>query len=123
MLAVAGTGPLNYLVWIGSSEVLREICGSVIVPPEVRNELFSADAPSVVCTWAGNLPRWIEVLTAETPVGDDPRLRSLDLGERAAIALASENRPCVLLIDERPTSFQYPKSIVNRLLEQDARRR
>jgi predicted nucleic acid-binding protein len=32
---------------------------------------------------------------------DGPRRRSLDLGERAAIALATANPPCVLLIDER----------------------
>lgn len=56
MLVVADTGPLNYLVWIGSAGFLSEIYGRVVVPPEVRDELLSADAPSVVRAWAGNLP-------------------------------------------------------------------
>jgi predicted nucleic acid-binding protein len=162
MLAVADNGPLNYLVWIGSAGLLSKIYGRVIVPPEVRDELLAADAPSVVRTWAGNFPPWVEVRTAETSLRDDPRWRSLDLGERAAIALATANPPCVLLIDERAgaamarslglsvtgtlglldeaarrklislpdsierlkkTSFRYPKLIVNRLLEEDSRRR
>jgi predicted nucleic acid-binding protein len=85
----------------------------------------------------------------------------LDLGERAALALATVRRPSVLLMDERAgsaiarglglsvigtlgvldeaarqklislpgaidrlkrTSFRYPKVIVARLLEEDARR-
>ncbi len=85
----------------------------------------------------------------------------MDLGEKAAIALASANQPSVLVIDERAgtviarslglsvigtlgvldeaarrklislpdaisrlkrTSFRYPKAIVQRLLEEDARR-
>ena len=35
---------------------------------------------------------------------DDPRWQSLDLGERAALALAIERQPSVLLIDERAGS-------------------
>jgi predicted nucleic acid-binding protein len=92
---------------------------------------------------------------------NDPRWRSLDQGERAAIALATASLPCLLLIDERAgrsvarslglsvtgtlgvldegarrklislpdvierlkrTSFRNPKLIVNRMLEEDARR-
>jgi predicted nucleic acid-binding protein len=150
------------LVWIGSAELLSEMYGRVIVPPEVRKELLAADVPSVVRTWAGNLPRWVEVQTAEMSLRDDPRWRSLDLGERAAIALATANLPSVLPIDERAgtamdrspglsvtgtlgvlddaarrklislpdgierlkrTSFRYPREIIDRLLEEDARRR
>ena len=104
MLVVADTSPLNYMVWIDSVEVLPKLYGKVIIPPEVRHELLAADAPSVVRSWANALPNWIEVHTPDTALRDDPRWRSLDLGERAALALATAGQPSVLLIDERAGS-------------------
>lgn len=106
-------------------------------------------------------PHWIEVRIPDAALRDDPRWRSLDLGERAALALATACQPSVLLIDERAgsaiarslglsvtgtlgvldeaarrklialpdamerlmrTSFRYPKAVIARLLEEDARR-
>jgi predicted nucleic acid-binding protein len=161
MLVVADTSPLNYLVWIESAEILPKLYGKVIIPPEVRDELLATDAPSIVRAWAADLPHWIEVHIPDVALRDDPRWRSLDLGERAALALATVCQPSVILIDERAgsaiarslglsvtgtlgvldeaarrklialpdamerlmrTSFRYPKAIVARLLEEDARR-
>ena len=161
MLAVADASPLNYLVWIESVEVLTKLYGKVIIPPEVRNELLAPDAPSIVRGLADELPNWVEVHTPGAALRDDPRWRSLDLGERAALALANQLQPSLLLIDERAgsaiarglglqvtgtlgvldeaarrklisladaidrlkqTSFRYPKAIVARLLEEDAKR-
>lgn len=56
MLVVADTSPLNYLVWIGLSDLLPALFGRVVVPPEVIAELSAADAPSVVRAWAGAVP-------------------------------------------------------------------
>ncbi len=104
MLVVADTSPINYLVWIESAEILPNLYGKVIIPPEVRQELLSADAPAIVRAWASDPPKWIEVHSPDPTLRDDPRWQSLDLGERAALALAIEHQPSVLLIDERAGS-------------------
>jgi predicted nucleic acid-binding protein len=101
MLVVADTSPLNYLIWIDSVEILQQLYGTVLIPLEVRDELLAADAPAVVRSWANNLPDWIEVCAADPTLRDDPRWQFLDLGERAAIALAIARAPSILLIDER----------------------
>ena len=104
MLVVADTSPLNYLVWIESVEILPQLFGRVIIPPEVREELLAPDAPLVVRSWAKALPDWIEVQTPDAALLDDFRWQSLDRGERAAFALATSNQPSMLLIDERAGS-------------------
>lgn len=105
MQVVADTSPLNYLVWIELVEVLPKLYGQVIIPPEVRHELLAADAPLVVQSWASHPPNWIEIAAPGTTLRDDPRWQSLDLGERAALALATECQPSILLIDERAGSI------------------
>jgi predicted nucleic acid-binding protein len=101
MLVIADTSPLNYLVWVDAVEILPQLYGKVIIPPEVRAELLATDAPAAVRSWASNIPSWIEVCVADPVLRDDPRWQILDLGERAALALAAARRPSVLLIDER----------------------
>ena len=56
MLDVADTSSLNYLVWIESVEILPQLYGKVIIPPEVHEELLVADAPDVVRSWAIAFP-------------------------------------------------------------------
>ncbi len=73
MLVVADTSPLNYLVWIESVEILQQLYGKVIIPPEVHEELLVADAPLVVRSWAIKLPDWIKVQTPDASLLDDPR--------------------------------------------------
>jgi predicted nucleic acid-binding protein len=75
--------------------------GSVVIPPEVRDELLADDAPLVVRAWASELPDWVQVQACDAGLRDDPRWRTLDIGERAAIALATVLHPSALLIDER----------------------
>ena len=104
MLVVADTSPLNYLVWIESVEILPQLYGKVIIPPEVHEELLVADAPLVVRSWAIELPDWIKVQTPDASLLDDPRWQSLHRGERAALALATSHQPSILLIDERAGS-------------------
>src|SRR5437773_3786588 len=101
MVVIADTSPLNYLVWIESVEILPQLYGKVVTPPEVRDELLATDAPTAVQSWARNLPAWVEVCASDPELRDDPRWGFLDLGERAALALAAARQPSVLLIDER----------------------
>ena len=104
MLVVADTSPLNYLVWIELDEILPTLFSTVIIPPEVRDELVAPDAPRVVSAWARALPDWIEVKTVDAALRDDSRWAALDVGERAALALASTMTSAVVLIDERAGS-------------------
>jgi predicted nucleic acid-binding protein len=69
------------------------------VPEPVASELSAAGAPAVVREWITKPPTWIDVRQvppdAVSMIADD-----LDLGERAAIALAQTVRADLLLIDE-----------------------
>jgi predicted nucleic acid-binding protein len=71
----------------------------VVVPEAVASELSTAGAPGVVCEWITAPPSWLEVRPVAPEdlavITDD-----LDLGERAAIALAETMRADLLLIDE-----------------------
>jgi predicted nucleic acid-binding protein len=100
-VVVADTSPLNYLVWIDSVEILPTVYESVAIPPEVHAELLVVDAPAMVRSWANSLPVWVDVLTPDPQLRDDPRWLSLHSGERAALALAAARQPSILLIDER----------------------
>ena len=97
---VSDTSPINYLVQIGLVELLRELYETVLLPPEVVTELVSASAPLVVREWASDLPSWVLVRQSKPEARDDPRWRRLDIGERAALAIADEFGG-LLLIDER----------------------
>ncbi len=101
MLAVADTSPLNYLSLVGSIEILPELYGKIVVPAEVRDELLARGAPILVHAWAEDPPSWVDVCACDPVLRDNPQWRSLDLGERAAIALAVAQRPSILLMDEQ----------------------
>ena len=99
MIVVADSGPLHYLILLEHPELLRRFYGLVLVPEPVAEELSAARAPSIVREWITKPPNWVEVrpVPAETvsTISDD-----LDLGERAAIALAETVHADLLLIDE-----------------------
>jgi predicted nucleic acid-binding protein len=99
MIVVADGGPLHYLILLDHAELLRRFYGRVAVPDAVAAELISPGAPDAVRAWMAHAPSWVEVLPvaseAVTAVTDD-----LDLGERAAIALAEILHADPLLIDE-----------------------
>jgi predicted nucleic acid-binding protein len=87
MIVVADSGPLHYLILLEHTELLRRFYGQVLVPEPVAAELSAAAAPAVVREWITKPPTWVEVRPvpsdAVSMITDD-----LDLGERAAIALA-----------------------------------
>jgi predicted nucleic acid-binding protein len=96
---VADSGPLHYLILLEQIELLRRFYGQVLVPEPVAGELSVASAPAVVRDWITKPPTWVDVRPvpsdAVSLITDD-----LDLGERAAIALAETMHADLLLIDE-----------------------
>ncbi len=99
MIVIADTSPLNYLILLGHSEVLREIYGRVLVPPAVLMEMKHAEAPPDVRAWACQPPAWLEETQVQQIDASIPV--ELGAGEREAISLALEVRADLLLIDER----------------------
>jgi len=71
----------------------------ILIPDAVARELCAAAAPPAVSGWVAHLPEWatVTLVTQEqiATITDD-----LDLGERAAIALAGAIRADLLLIDD-----------------------
>jgi predicted nucleic acid-binding protein len=98
VIVIADTGPVNYLVLIGSADLLQRLYVRVIVPQSVIEELRQPGTPSVVLSWIGTPPDWLEV-RPDPPA--DPTLNFLDPGERAALSLAEVLNADELLIDER----------------------
>jgi|SRR5215471_10538680 len=101
-LVVADTGPLNYLVLIDAIELLPKLFEKIFTPEAVRAELLDQDAPAVVRAWAAQPPGWLDVRTISSPI-DDPAWRTLDIGEREALALARTLGAELLLMDDRAT--------------------
>jgi predicted nucleic acid-binding protein len=79
--------------------LLYRFYGQVVVPDAVAIELSSPSAPNPVRDWMARAPPWLSVVPVESDkvqaITDD-----LDLGERAAIALAAAMYADLLLIDE-----------------------
>jgi predicted nucleic acid-binding protein len=97
MTVVSNTSPLNYLVLIGSLDLLPALYGRIIIPGEVHRELLDPLAPAAVRRWALHLPAWVEVREASLPDYSLP----LHPGERDAISVAMEIRADLILLDER----------------------
>jgi len=96
-LVVGDTGPLNYLVLIGASDILPKLFETVLVPQAVCDELRHPEAPAVVRAWATQPPAWLDVRPSPAAANDDPAWRPLDAGERAALALNAD----LVLMDDR----------------------
>jgi len=97
--AVADASPLRYLILINAIEILPRLFDSLFVPDIVLAELRHAHAPAMVHRWAEAAPSWLTPVP--TPAVQAADLQHLDAGERAAIALATEMHPDLVLIDER----------------------
>ena len=99
MVVVADSGPLHYLILLEQVELLHRFYGHVVIPDAVARDLCATAAPSAVSGWIARLPEWATVtpmsLEQIAAITDD-----LDLGERAAIALAGAIRADLLLIDD-----------------------
>ena len=99
-VVVADTGPLNYLVLIGEIEILPVLFEKVFVPQAVRAELRHRVSPGGT-GMAARPPKWLEVRPVRSVANQDPALRALDTGERAALTLAHALGADLLLMDDR----------------------
>jgi len=99
MIVVADSGPPHYLILIEQIDLLRRFYGQVTIPDAVANELRAAGTPDVVSNWIARPPEWVAV--THVPHKDIESVTDdLDLGERAAIALAGSVGADLLLIDD-----------------------
>ena len=96
MTVVSDTSPLNYLILIGSDELLKALFGTIAVPAAVVGELQSAYAPIAIHQWLAHKLDWITVHQLEMPKDYLPDLGS---GEREAIYLATKIGVDALLME------------------------
>ena len=96
MIVVADTGPVHYLILCGQAELLRQLFGSLLIPPAVHREMLHPQAPAAVRGWASAMPTWANV---RSPT-DASRFSNLGPGEREAISLALEVKADFVLMDE-----------------------
>jgi predicted nucleic acid-binding protein len=99
MIVVADSGPPHYLSLLDQIELLQHLYGQVFIPEAVANELRAAGSPLAVSKWIARPPDWVSILAVAQKHIASVTDR-LDLGERAAIALARTIRADLLLIDE-----------------------
>ena len=99
MIVVADSSPLHYLILIDQIDLLRALYDHVILPDAVATELRAAGSPRAVSAWIARPPAWATIAAVST---DQIALvtEDLDLGERAAIALAGAIQADLLLIDD-----------------------
>ena len=78
-------------------DLLKQLYTRIPVPPAVLAELKHPLAPKPVQDWAVNAPAWLQTLSPKSKLV----LARLDLGESAAIALATEVNADLVLIDDQ----------------------
>ena len=91
-VVVSDTTPLNYLILIGSIDVLPRLFTKLLIPPAVVRELNHPRTPAAVAAWAHDLPGWAEIRAPQTNLH-----LGLDAGESEAISLAAELGLAVLM--------------------------
>jgi len=104
--AVADTGPLNYLILIEAVDVLPRLFSPILIPSGVRDELSHPKAPTLVRSWTGHPPAWLNIVSLGSVPATGPS--ALDHGERQAIALAVQQQADIL-IDDREGVLQARK--------------
>lgn len=100
MKIVSNTSPLSNLAVIGELDLLQQIYSKILVPPIVQAELmqFPEIRPAIATMLDSG---WLEVQAAQNLQLIWALEQTLDPGEAAAIALATELKADRLLIDER----------------------
>ena len=93
MLIVSDTSPILNLVAIERLELLKDLYGSIVIPPAVSAELH--DNGIFLAT------DWIQVVEPVNRAAVEALRADLDAGESEAIVLAQQLKASLLLIDER----------------------
>jgi predicted nucleic acid-binding protein len=96
MVVISDTTPLNYLIQIGSVEIIQRRFPAVTVSSAVIKELLHAKAPASVRAWAQNPPPWLTIREPSFLI----EVADLGAGERAAISLGLETKADLVLMDD-----------------------
>jgi hypothetical protein len=95
---ISNTGPLIALADIGQLELLHHLFNNILIPPAVRAEVVNEPALAAVQTAIAQ--GWI----VEQRPSDTSAIRllneTLDLGESEAIALAQQETPHWIVLDD-----------------------
>lgn len=100
MIVVSNTSPLMNLAAIGQLGLLERLFEKVLIPEAVLQELSVVGLEQFGTKEIRKLP-WIETRSVTNRTLVDYLLLELDKGEAEAIALATEMRADLLLLDER----------------------
>jgi predicted nucleic acid-binding protein len=95
-VVVADSSPLIVLVNLKLIELLPQMFGTVFVPPQVAEELGREARPEAVRLFIAGAPDWLRIQEPKS----SQHIPDLHAGEIAAINLALELQPALLLIDE-----------------------
>lgn len=87
-IVISDTSCLIVLSNIGQLDLLRQRYSRIFIPPEVEQEFGSP------------LPEWIFISEPSAPSFDRVRPYKIDVGEKAAIALALDHAGCTLIADD-----------------------
>jgi hypothetical protein len=102
MRAVSNTSPLSNLAIIGRLELLERQFQRIVIPDAVEDELrLLPNKTARESLDRAKTAGWIEVAHPNNHALIESLRSCLHLGEAAAIALATETKPDLLLIDER----------------------
>ncbi len=91
MIVVSDTSAVSALLEIGRVEILRDIFGTICIPPAVSDELLR---------WHHGLPSFLQIRKPADIAALHRLSQTLDAGESEAILLAQELNADFLLIDE-----------------------
>lgn len=97
MIVVSDTSPICYLLLIGEINLLPQLYVRVLIPQAVQQELADARSPQIVQAWISQPPDWLVIQTVDVLFNNE--LDNLDLGERAAIVLAEQQKALVIIDD------------------------
>ena len=100
MIVVADTSVILNLCRVQHEHLIQQLFRRVLIPAEVAGE-FTRLAQIQKRFSALVLPEWIEVLTTPKSWPAEILEARLDIGESAAIALCSNQKADVLLMDEK----------------------
>ena len=93
MLVVSDTSPILNLVAVERLELLKDLYGSIVIPPAVSAELHDNGTFLAM--------DWIQVVEPANRAAVEALRAELDAGESEAIVLAQQLNASLLLIDER----------------------
>lgn len=100
MIVVSNTSPLIALAGVGELDLLHAVCGDIMIPDAVFNEITVAGAGEPGAHEVANLA-WIKRRPALNRQWVDALGLELDAGEAEAIVLGIECQADLIFLDER----------------------